>query len=356
MRPRTSTYMDQEATPVRTVENRRKGRSETIRKLLADYAPCENEDLLLQMVITICRLAADGADRGDLKILNTALRELRYAFKVFAPYAEIPKVSMFGSSRTAEDHPQYLEAKKFAELIQQNGWMVITGAGDGIMRAGHHGASRKASFGVAISLPFEQETNAIIADDPKLVNFKYFFTRKLIFVKEARAIVLFPGGFGTQDEGFESLTLVQTLKALPVPVVLCDEPGGTYWQHWRSFVKAELLDHGMIDPCDMDLFYVTDRAEDAVAEVLGFYRRYHSSRFVGEEMVLRLDSPLTGDALSEINDTFADIIIRGGFRQVNGPLDGEDGAYPDKARLVFAFDRRSAGRLRKLIQMINEAP
>ncbi len=356
MRPRTSTYMDQEAIPARTIEDWRRGRSEAVRSLLAEYAPCENEDLLLQMVITICRLAADGADRGDLKILNTALKELRYAFKVFAPYAEIPKVSMFGSSRTAEDHPQYLQAKKFAELIQQQGWMVITGAGDGIMRAGHHGASRKSSFGVAISLPFEQETNAIIANDPKLVNFKYFFTRKLIFVKEARAIVLFPGGFGTQDEGFESLTLVQTGKALPVPVVLCDEPGGTYWQHWRSFVKTELLDHGMIDPGDMDLFYVTDRAEDAVAQILSFYRRYHSSRFVGEELVLRLNSPMTDDALSEINDTFADILVRGSFSQVSGPFDGENGVYPDKARLVFAFDRRSAGRLRKLIQRINEAP
>ena len=348
--------MDQPEVSIRSAEDRRRGRSEAIRKLLAEYAPCENEDLLQQMFITMCRLAADDADRGDLKILNSALKELRYAFKVFAPYADIPKVSIFGSSRTSEDHPQYLEAKKFAGLIQRHGWMVITGAGDGIMRAGHHGASRKASFGVAISLPFQQETNTIIANDPKLVNFKYFFTRKLIFVKEARAIVLFPGGFGTQDEGFESLTLVQTVKASPVPIVLCDEPGGTYWQGWRSFVEAELLGNGMIDEEDMDLFHVTDRAEDAVETILGFYRRYHSSRFVGDLLVLRLKSPLTAETLSEINCTFADILIRGLFEQVDGPLDGEDGACPDKARLVLAFDRRSAGRLRLLIQMINDAP
>ncbi len=178
----------------------RQGRSDAIRRLLDEYAPCENEDLLFQMVVTICRLAADDSDRGDLKLLNHALKELRYGFKVFAPYTDIRKVSMFGSARTPVDHPRYLEAKKFAGLIQKNGWMVITGAGDGIMRAGHHGATRESSFGVAISLPFAQSTNTIIADDPKLVNFKYFFTRKLIFVKEANAIVLFPGAAGALSD------------------------------------------------------------------------------------------------------------------------------------------------------------
>jgi len=348
--------MDELASPVRSVDDWRKGRSEAIREFLARYAPSEDDDLLGQMLVTICRLAADGADRGDLKILTYALKELRYAFKVFAPYAEIPKVSIFGSSRTPEDHPQFLEARKFAELIQRRGWMVITGAGGGIMHAGHHGASREASFGVAISLPYEQATNVVIADDPKLINFKYFFTRKLIFVKEAKAIALFPGGFGTQDEGFESLTLVQTVKASPVPVVLCDEPGGTYWQHWRAFVEAQLLDKGMIDQGDMHLFYITDRAEDAVDHVLKFYHRYHSSRFVGEDLVLRLNRPLSDETLAEVNDTFRDIITSGAFRQVEGPLEAENGACPDKTRLVFAFDRRSAGRLRCLIDRINQAP
>jgi hypothetical protein len=342
------------SSSLKAIEDRRKGRSEAIKQFIARYAPGENDDLLTQMLITICRLAADGADRGDLKILTYALKELRYAFKVFAPYAEIPKVSIFGSSRTAEDHPQFLQARKFAELMQRHGWMVITGAGSGIMHAGHRGASRKASFGVAISLPLEQETNVVIADDPKLVNFKYFFTRKLIFVKEAKAIVLFPGGFGTLDEGFESLTLVQTLKASPVPIVLCDEPGGTYWQHWRAFVEAQLLPAGMIDPDDMELFYITDRAEDAVQEVLSFYRRYHSSRFVGDELVLRLNNPLSTETLSELNDAFADMLVHGRFEQVRGPLDAENGIYPDKPRLVFAFDRRSAGRLRLLIDKLNE--
>ncbi len=340
----------------RTVEDRRQGRSAAIKEFLGKYAACDDEDQLFQMIVTICRLAADGADRGDLKILNSALKELRYAFKVFAPYTEVPKVSIFGSARTGEDHPQYLQAKKFAELIQGEGWMVITGAGDGIMRAGHHGASRQSSFGVAISLPFEQATNTIIANDPKLVHFKYFFTRKLVFVKEAKAIVLFPGGFGTQDEGFESLTLIQTLKAAPAPVVLCDEPGGTYWTKWRSFVETGLLDAGMIDPEDLGLFHVTDSAEDAVGEIVRFYRVYHSSRYVGEQLVFRLQRPLSVETVTEINDTFADILKEGRYEQVGGPLDGEDGAYPGKSRLVFVFNRRSAGRLRQLIRRINEEP
>jgi uncharacterized protein (TIGR00730 family) len=348
--------MDELSATSESREEWRKARSAAIEDLLARYAPCEDQDLLAQMLVTICRLAADGADRGDLKILNTSLKELRYAFKIFAPYAEIPKVSMFGSSRTPEDHPQYLQAKKFARLMQTHGWMVITGAGNGIMRAGHHGASREASFGVAISLPFEQETNVIIADDPKLVNFKYFFTRKLIFVKEARAIVLFPGGFGTLDEGFESMTLVQTIKASPVPIVLCDEPGGTYWQHWKAFVKADLLSNGMIDLDDLGLFFITDNAQEAATEILNFYRRYHSSRFVGDQLVLRLNSLLSVETLSEVNDTFADILTGGRIEQLSTPLEAENGAYPDKTRLVLSFDRRSAGRLRQLINRVNEVP
>lgn len=332
----------------------RRARTEAINNFLSDFARSDNEDLLGEMLVTISRLAGDGASRGDLKILNSALKELRYAFKVFAPFAHVPKVSIFGSARTPQDHPQYLQARKFAELIQREGWMVITGAGDGIMRAGHQGATREASFGVAISLPFEQAINNIITNDPKLVTFKYFFTRKLIFVKEARAIVLFPGGFGTQDEGFEGLTLVQTCKTPPIPIVLCDEPGGTYWQHWRTYVKAELLGNRMIDPADMNLFYVTDRAEDAVGEILLFYRRFHSARNVGDRFVMRLNTPLSPPLLDRLNAEFSDILSGGRFEQWERPLEAENGAYPDKARLVFAFDQRSAGRLRLLINTINK--
>ncbi|MFQ5461453.1 MAG: LOG family protein [Phycisphaerae bacterium] len=335
-------------------EDWRRGRSDAIRKFLAEYAPSAHDDLLFQMMVTICRLAADDTDRGDLKILNQALKELRYAFKIFRPYQHIPKVSIFGSARTPVDHPQYLEAMKFAELIEREGWMVITGAGGGIMKAGHHGATRGASFGVSISLPFEQSTNEVIADDPKLVNFKYFFTRKLIFVKEAKAIVLFPGGVGTQDEGFEALTLVQTLKSSPVPIVMCDAPGGTYWIRWREYVSGELLRHGMIDEEDLNLFFVADRAETAVAEIKRFYRRYHSSRYVGDQMVIRLERPLSDEALCEINTSFSDLLTSGAFEQRSGPLPGEGVVYPDRPRLVFVFSRQSAGRLRMLIDYIND--
>lgn len=338
-----------------TREDWRQRRTIAIKNFISEFASSEDEDLLTQMMITICRLGSDKADRGDLKILNTAMRELRYAFKVFRPYAEVPKVSIFGSARTPEDHPQYFQARKFAQLIHEQGWMAITGAGDGIMRAGNHGATRRASFGVSISLPFEQSTNTIIANDHKLVNFKYFFTRKLVFVKEAKAIVLFPGGFGTQDEGFESLTLIQTLKASPTPVVMCDQPGGTYWKNWMAYVKKELLDHGMIDPLDLELFYITDRAENAVNEILKFYSRYHSSRFVGDQFVFRLNKPLSEKSLTEINSNYSDLLVDGVFEQMAEPLKGEDNEYPDKSRLVFKFHRQNAGKLRLLINSINEA-
>ncbi|GMU37133.1 MAG: LOG family protein [Phycisphaerae bacterium] len=336
----------------------RKGRDEllnAIHAFIEQHAPCADADLLEQMVYTVCRLAKDRTGRGELKILNRALKELRLAFKTFAPFAHVRKATIFGSARTPETHPQYQEARKFAELIQAAGWMVITGAGDGIMRAGHHGATRESSFGVAISLPFEQSTNDVIAGDEKLVNFRYFFTRKLMFVKEANAIVLFPGGFGTQDEGFEALTLVQTGKSHILPIVLCDEPGGTYWQHWRTYVKAELLGTRMISPEDMDLFHVTDRAEDAVRVVTRFYRRYHSQRFVKDELVLRMLSPIGAADLDRLNATFADILTGGTITQFKGALPDERGELADLYRLKMSFNRRSMGRLRKLIDFVNDA-
>jgi uncharacterized protein (TIGR00730 family) len=334
----------------------RDARSQAIEDFLDEFAPSDNEDLLGRMMVTICRLARDGCGRGELKILNRALQELRYAFKVFAPYEETPKVTIFGSARTAEDHPQYVQCVKFARLMREHGWMVITGAGDGIMRAGHHGASREGSFGVAISLPFEQSTNTIIAEDKKLIHFKYFFTRKLLFVKEAEAIVLFPGGFGTQDECFEALTLVQTGKAVPLPVVMVDEPNGTYWQHWRTYVQAELLRTGMISEEDMDLFHLTDDAENAVDHIVRFYCRYHSSRFVFDDLVVRLKSPLPPEFIDHLNDDFSDLLESGGIRQVSGALPEEDGEHDDLPRLVLHYTRRSAGRLRQLIDAINECP
>lgn len=335
---------------------RAKARAVAAQEFLDQFAPGDDQDLLAEMMVTITRLAADRCGRGELKILNRALKELRYAFKIFAPYEETPKVSIFGSSRTPPNHPQYVQAVKFAGLMREKGWMIITGAGEGIMHAGNQGASREASFGVAIALPFEQETNKTIAGDPKLVNFKYFFTRKLMFVKEAKAIALFPGGYGTQDEGFEALTLVQTSKSTPVPIVLVDEPGGTYWQHWRTYVKAELLGNGMISAEDMKLFFLTDSAEAACDEIIRFYRRYHSSRYVRDEFVLRMHSPLPEAFVNQLSESFRDIVGVGGIRQLFEALPEEDSEHAELPRLIFKFDRRSIGRLRLLINAVNDAP
>ncbi len=330
-------------------------RDAAIDAFLAEHAPSPQQDLLAQMMVTLCRLARDGADRGEMKILNTALKELRYAFKVFAPYSHIPKVSIFGSSRTPEHHADCIQAQRFAERIEREGWMVITGAGDGIMRAGHLGAKRERSFGVAISLPFEQRTNDIITDDPKCINFKYFFTRKLLFVKEAQAVVLFPGGLGTQDENFEILMLIQTGKADLVPVVLCEAPGGTYWAHWKEYVEAQLLKKEMISPEDMYLFKITDDVEAAVQEILHFYRRYHSSRMVRDHLVIRLKSPLPEQVVAQLSDRFGDIVSSGRIRTLPGPMAAEGDEFPELQRLVLRFDRRSVGRLRLLIDAINDA-
>ena len=308
-------------------------------------------------MVAITRLARDGAGRGDLKLLTTSFKELRYAFKVFAPYHGIRKVSIFGSSRTPADHPDFLQAVEFARRMRERRWMVITGAGDGIMGAGQRGAGRAASFGVAIRLPHEQKTNVVIAEDAKLITFKYFFTRKILFLKEASAIALFPGGFGTQDEGFESMTMIQTGKNNLVPVVMIDAPGGTYWQHWRTYLKAELLHNGMIGEEDMNLFKLTDNIDDAVDEILGFYRRYHSMRYVGPLLVLRLSSPLPPEALERLNDTYASILTEGRIEQSLVPLEGEgeDAEYPELARLSLAYSRKDAGTLRLMVNDINRA-
>jgi hypothetical protein len=318
---------------------------------------CPDRDVLADLMVAITRLARDGAGRGDLKLLTNSFKELRYAFKVFAPYKDIRKVSIFGSSRTRPDDPDYVQAVAFARRIRERRWMVITGAGDGIMGAGQRGAGRSGSFGVAIRLPHEQKTNVVIADDPKLVNFKYFFTRKILFLKAASAVALFPGGFGTQDEGFEALTMIQTGKTALMPLVMIDAPGGTYWQHWRTYLKAELLHNGMINEEDMNLFKLTDDIDEAVDEITGFYRRYHSMRYVGPLLMLRLSSPLPPEALERLNDTYGAILTGGRIEQRLQPLEeeGEDAEYPGLPRLILAFNRKDAGTLRLMVDDINAA-
>lgn len=328
-------------------------RDEAIRRFASTWLSGENQDIYEQIIVTACRLARDGADRGDAKLLSRALAELRYAFKMFAKYRETRKISIFGSSRTPPSHPDYLAAMEFGRRMVEAGWMVITGAGDGIMKAGHGGAGREASFGVAIRLPFEQKTNDIIADDEKLVNFNYFFTRKLMFIKEAEAVVLFPGGFGTQDELFETLTLVQTGKSPVVPIVMLEHSGGNYWPHWRDYVQQQLLRTGMISEEDLDLFLISDDHQAAIDEVQRFYRVHHSNRYVGQDLVLRLERRLPDDAVAQLNDEFAARLLLSGRIEQCSALPEEDGEWPDKPRLRMHFNKRSFGLLRRLINRVN---
>lgn len=334
---------------------RRRDRAAAITEFATQFLHGPNQDLFEELLVTLCRLARDEAGRGDVKLLNKAVAELRYALKVFTPYHQTRKVSIFGSSRTPEGHPDYVAATHFARKMRENGWMVITGAGDGIMKAGHGGAGPEASFGVAIRLPFEQKTNTIIASDAKLVNFRYFFTRKLIFMKEASAVVLFPGGFGTMDEGFEALTLVQTGKAPLVPIVLIEQPGGTYWQQWRAYVKAELLHNGMINEQDMHLIKITDDVDAAVHDVVQFYRVYHSMRYVGDDLILRLLRPVSAATVERLNDEFGSIVNSGRIEQCE-ILSAENGEYPNLPRIKLRFDRKSCGLLRRCVDVINQEP
>ena len=315
------------------------------------------DHLVEQMRETADKLIRDHATRGDVKLLSTALKELRYSFKVFTPYRHLRKVTIFGSARVPPSDPGYAQAVTFGRLMAEAGYMVITGAASGIMEAGHVGAGRDKSIGVNILLPFEQSANSIIAGDRKLMHLKYFFTRKLLFVKESDAVALFPGGFGTQDEGFEVLTLVQTGKSQLFPIVMVDEPGGDYWKQWNQFVVGVLVKRGYISPADLALYKVTDSTEEAVQEVLGFYRVYHSMRYVDGDLVLRIQRRLSETTMEAISKEFADIVVTGSFEQCEAlPAEANDLAVAHLPRLRFRFDRRSLGRLRMLVDRINREP
>jgi hypothetical protein len=309
--------------------------------------------VLRELMHTTTKLASDEADVGELKLLSRSLKELRYALKVFHPYKHIRKISIFGSARTPVDHPDYLAAADFARDMAGNDWMVITGAGDGIMRAGHHGAQREKSFGVSINLPFETSANDIIEGDSKLITFRYFFTRKLMFMWTSSAVALFPGGFGTQDEGFEALTLIQTGKAPILPIVCVDAPGQDYWKHWDNYVRKSLLEKGWISEDDLNLYKLFDDTAAAAEHVRHFYRNYHSSRFVRDTQVLRLHRPITDAQLNELNERFSKLIKAGRITQT-GPLKEERGEHPDLTRLQWTSTKRGYGTLRKLIDTLND--
>jgi len=311
-------------------------------------------DLVQTIKDTADKLAVDGSTRGDLKILSRTLRELRYAFKVFAPYRRQRKVTVFGSARTQPDEPAYIQAVELGRVMAEAGWLVVTGAASGIMEAGHRGAGRESSMGLNIMLPFEQSANPVIAGDSKLVHMKYFFTRKLMFVKECDAVVCLPGGFGTLDEAMEVITLLQTGKRDMIPVVLLDAPGGTYWQALLDYVKNHLLAGRMISPEDLNLFKLTDDYQVARDEVLQFFRVYHSMRYVKNDLVLRLKEPLHPLLLEAINREYLDLLTEGNIEQREAlPLERDETDLAELPRLVLRFNRRSLGRLRMMIDAIN---
>ena len=313
-----------------------------------------DQDLVFEMVVSALRMGREAVDRAELKLVNAALKELRYSFMVFEPYAEAPKVAIFGSARITPDDAAYEVARDFGEAMAEAGWMVITGAGPGIMEAGIEGAGADRAFGVNILLPFESTAASVIADDPKLINYKYFFTRKITFMRESAAFALLPGGFGTMDEAFELLTLMQTGRAPIAPVVLMEAPGGTYWATWEAFVRQELLARGLVSDDDLGLVHRSADIDDAVRHITDFYAVYHSQRFVGQRLVLRLRADIEDALLEELNEEFADICVTGGISRAEAsePERADDDVV-ELPRLSFRFDRASYGRLRALIDRLS---
>ena len=314
-----------------------------------------NETEVADIIDNALKLLTDVKDTGDVRVIQTALRELRYAFRLFAPYARVRKVTIFGSARTQPDKVEYQQAVEFGRKIAKAGFMVITGAGPGIMQAGHEGAGPENSFGANIRLPWEQAANPVIREDKKLISFKYFFTRKLIFIRHSDAIVLFPGGFGTLDEGYEAITLMQTGKSQLMPLVLVDRPGGTYWKTWDRNVREHLLRGQLISPDDLNLYHITDDTDRAVKIITRFYRNFQSTRFVKDLLVIRLKNAPPASAIPRLNKNFADIINGTPIKVIKPtPEEVEDNDNLDKARIAFGFNRRDYGRLRQLIDALNE--
>lgn len=328
-----------------------------ISELAELFVPSGNHDAIrLEILTTVAKFFLEHKDLGDYKLVNTTLKELRHAFRTFLPYRDIRKVVIFGSARTEKSDLCYEMAGELAELITHEGMMVITGAGGGIMEAANKGAGRKESFGINIKLPFEQQANPYIHGDPKLMEFKYFFTRKLIFVKESDATVLLPGGLGTLDEGFENLTLFQTGKSLPRPIILLEPDNGEYWKTWLDWVKTVLVKNKFISPDDTNLFQLKHSAKEACRAINDFYRVYHSLRYFGGLTILRFIRPIPPKVIDRLNEEFKDIIAEGGI-SASLPLKEEikkhDGTH-EMPRLTFKFNKQSFGRLNQMIRSINE--
>lgn len=327
---------------------------EEIEQLVRQYGgnPESFEGSLVgQLIKTSLKVIKDGHETGQLKLMTRALKEIRYAYRVFNEYPGRRRISIFGSARTPEDHPDYIAAKEFSAQIANQGWMCITGAADGIMRAGHEGPTKDSSFGLAIRLPFEQPTNSVLAGDPKLISFNYFFTRKLMFMSHSDAVAAFPGGVGTQDELFEILTLMQTGKSNIVPVVLMEGAEGVYWHYWHLYFQKSLVENGWVSPEDENFFYIARTPEEGVAHVLQFYRRYHSSRYVGDQLIIRMKSPLSEEQVDILNQSFPMLLASGKIEATEVHPEEED--HLSLPRLAFHHNRHHFGHLRRLIDRIN---
>lgn len=319
--------------------------------LVAGQPDAFSARLVRDLLVAGLKLIPDGRDNGELKLMSAAIKEMRHAYRVFGRYPHVHKVTIFGSARTAETHPDYAAAIEFSRLMAEAGWMIITGAGGGIMHAGHVGPGRDSSFGVAIRLPFETNANPVIAGSDKLIHFRYFFTRKLMFVSQAEAVALFPGGFGTLDEAYETLTLVQTGKTSMVPIIMLEGKGGDYWRSWEQFTRSQLLSRGWISPEDTNLFHICQTPAEAAAHITRFYRNYHSSRYVGDDMVIRLNAPLRDADIEQLNVEYAPLVKSGKIYQ-RGPYESESD-FPHLPRLAFTHTRSKFGLLRSLIDRVN---
>lgn len=309
-------------------------------------------DLTTQMIQTCLKMMMDEQDLGQMKLITRALKEMRHAYRIFSQYPDVHRISIFGSARTPEDHPDYIAAKNFSIGMAEQGWMCITGAANGIMKAGLEGSQKASSFGLSIRLPFEVPTNSVIEGDPKSMMFRYFFTRKLMFMSHSNAVAVFPGGFGTLDELFEVLTLMHTGKSSIIPTVLVESPSGQYWKHWQEYINVQLLENGWISPEDPNLFFIASTPEEAVRHILHFYHRYHSSRYVKDLLVIRLSKPITDTQLGELNKHFSRLVQTGEMRLCNALA--EELEHPELQRLVFHHTRKDFGLLRLLIDSIND--
>jgi uncharacterized protein (TIGR00730 family) len=309
---------------------------------------------ITRALLTIVRLADEEVDRLDWKILSAAVEDMERAFKVFYSYRHVRKIAVFGSARTPEDRAEYQMARQFAQHVTKQGFMVITGAGGGIMEAANQGAGKEHSFGLNIQLPYEQEANSFIEDDPKLMQFKYFFTRKLFFLRESDAIALFPGGFGTHDEALECLTLCQTGRQEPIPMVLIDKPGGSYWRDWDAYIRKHLVGDQLIGSEDTSLYTLTDSLDEAYEQICDFYRVYHSSRYVQDLLVIRLEKNINDAELDILNEKFSDILASGQITRT-AALEAEiDDPTVHLPRLLLHFNQRNSGRLYQMIRTINQ--